>query len=150
LRRLALDCPNIVGIKDTVDCISHIRRLIGEVKAARPDFAVFCGFDEYMIDTLLLGGDGVIPATSNFAPEITCGLYDGFRRKDFARIAGLLPKLALLQGIYTLHTPFVGLIKEAIRLTGSPVSTAVIAPASAPDEAAKGELAGILIRAGLL
>src|SRR5476649_1130587 len=69
VKRLAQDCPNIVGIKDTVDCMSHIRLLILEVKAVRPDFLVFCGFDEYMLDTLLLGGDGVIPATSNFAPE---------------------------------------------------------------------------------
>ena len=56
---------DIVGIKDTVDCMSHIRRLVFEVKGARPDFMVFSGFDEYVLDTLMIGGDGVIPATSN-------------------------------------------------------------------------------------
>ncbi|MGQ9366532.1 dihydrodipicolinate synthase family protein [Azospirillum sp. ST 5-10] len=148
--RLARDCPNIVGIKDTVDCASHTRRLITEVKAARPDFLVFAGYDEYLINTLMLGGDGAIPASSNFAPEITCGLYEAFREGDCARIAVLLQRLAVLSGIYTLDTPFAGVIKEAVRMTGSPISTAVVPPFTKPSEEVKEALAGLLVRAGVL
>ena len=144
VQRLANDCPNVVGIKDTVDCMSHIRRLIREVKGQRPDFLVFCGFDEYILDTLLLGGDGVIPATSNFAPEITCGIYRAFGAGDLATIQVQLRRLAVLSRIYSLDQPFTGLIKEALRLTGLDLSASVIAPATAPDAALRARLAEIL------
>lgn len=147
--RLALDCPNIAGIKDTVDCMSHIRRMILDVKGARPDFLVFSGFDEYILDNLLLGGDGVIPASANFAPDITCGIYKAFRDKDLAEVQRQLMRLARLHRFYLLEKPFFGLLKEAIRLTGTDIPTHVVAPAIAPDEAMKQHLRDILIDAGV-
>lgn len=147
--RLARACPNIVGIKDTVDCMSHIRRMILEVKGMRPDFLVFSGFDEYMLDTLMLGGDGVIPATSNFAPEITCGIYKAFCEKDLAAAQKLMKRLAILQNIYSSDVPFIGLIKEAIRLTGQEIPTTVLSPASPPDAAVREKLREILVQAGV-
>jgi 4-hydroxy-tetrahydrodipicolinate synthase len=148
--RLAADCPNIVGIKDTVDCMSHIRRLVLEVKGARPDFMVFTGFDEYMLDTLMIGGDGVIPATSNFAPEIACGIYRAFLEKDFDAAQKLLKRLAILQRIYSVDVPFTGAIKEAIALTGLDIPTAVLSPATPSADDVKQKLAGILVQAGVL
>ncbi|MFD1905338.1 dihydrodipicolinate synthase family protein [Paenibacillus rhizoplanae] len=55
--RLAAHYPNVAGIKDTVDQLSHIRQMIMQVKAVSPDFSVFCGFDEYLLPTLAAGGD---------------------------------------------------------------------------------------------
>jgi 4-hydroxy-tetrahydrodipicolinate synthase len=148
--RLAADCPNIVGIKDTVDCMSHIRRLVLEVKGARPDFMVFTGFDEYMLDTLLIGGDGVIPATSNFAPEIACGIYRAFLEKDFDAAQKLLRRLAILQRIYSIDVPFTGAIKEAIALAGLDIPTAVLSPVTPPADDVKRKLVEILVQAGVL
>lgn len=148
--RLAQDCPNIVGIKDTVDCMSHIRRMILEVKAARPDFLVFCGYDEYMLDTLLIGGDGGIPATSNFAPEVTCGIYQAFCKDDLAAARTQLRRLGILSRMYSMDRPFTGLIKEAIRLCGLDISTALAAPASPPDAAQIAQVRTLLTQAGLL
>ncbi|MDR3537593.1 MAG: dihydrodipicolinate synthase family protein [Acetobacteraceae bacterium] len=148
--KLALDCPNIVGIKDTIDCASHIRQFIIDVKSVRPDFAVFAGFDEYIMHTLLLGGDGAIPASSNFAPELTCGLYKAFRTGDFSQVADLTRRLGVLSAMYALDTPFFGVVKEAIRMTGSDLSGAVVAPATVPDEETRQKLRKILVRAGVL
>ena len=148
--RLAKDCPNIVGIKDTVDCMSHIRRIIREVKDVRPDFLVFSGFDEYMLDTLLIGGDGVIPATSNFAPDVTCGIYKAFRNQDFASAQTLLKRLGILSRIYSIDVPFTGVIKEAIRLSGLDVSTTALSPATPPDAATLQKLVAILTDGGVL
>ncbi len=150
VKRLALDCPNIVGIKDTVDCMSHVRRMILEVKAVRPDFIVYCGYDEYLLDSLMLGGEGAIPATSNFAPQLTCGIYKAFLEKDFTTLADLVPRLGALCKIYATDSPFSGLIKEAIRLTGSPIPTGLAAPATPPDEAKLRILVEILRGAGVL
>ena len=145
--KLANDCPNIVGIKDTVDCMSHIRRIIREVKSERPDFMVFSGFDEYMFDTLIIGGDGVIPATSNFAPQITCGIYQAFLKQDLATAQALLKRLGILSKIYTIDVPFTGLIKEAIRLSGVDIPTVVLSPATPPDAATLQQLKDILKKA---
>ena len=148
--RLAQTCPNIVGIKDTVDCMSHIRRMILEVKTVRPDFLVFCGYDEYLLDTLLVGGDGGIPATSNFAPEVTCGIYQAFCSGDLNAAQKQLQRLAILSRMYSMDRPFTGLIKEAIRLCGLDISTALAAPASPPDAALIKQVQTLLLRAGLL
>lgn len=146
--RIAKDCPNVIGIKDTVDCISHIRDLILQAKGARPDFKVICGYDEYLFTTLALGGDGGIVGTSNFAPEITCGIYKAFQEKDMAAIAELLPRLSVLSQLYSLDTPFSWLLKEAVRLTGSDIPTGVASPASEPGEDVKKRFREILKQAG--
>ncbi len=148
--RLAKDCPNIVGIKDTVDCMSHIRRIILEVKGMRPDFLVFSGYDEYMLDTLMLGGDGVIPATSNFAPEVSCGVYQAFCDQNFAAAQSFLKRLAMLSRLYSMDKPFTGLIKECIRLCGLDISTALRAPITPPDAKLINEAREILVKAGVL
>ena len=150
IARLANDCPNIVGIKDTVDCMSHIRRIVFEVKGKRPDFMVFSGFDEYMLDTLMIGGDGVIPATSNFAPDVTCGIYRAFLEQDFATAQALLKRLAMLSKMYSIDVPFTGVIKEAIRLCGLDIPTTVLPPATKPDAATQQKLVDILTCSGVL
>jgi len=147
---LALACPNIVGIKDTVDTMSHTRALVTQVKGARPDFLVFSGFDEYMLDTLLIGGDGGIPATANFKPEITLGIFNAVEAGDFAKMRAHARQLAQLMPIYGLDQPFFGLVKEAIRLTGTDVSTAVLAPSLVPSEEIKAQLLAVLRGAGVL
>ncbi|OIQ50558.1 putative 2-keto-3-deoxy-galactonate aldolase YagE [Pseudodesulfovibrio hydrargyri] len=147
--RIAKDCPNVIGIKDTVDCISHIRDLILQAKGARPDFKVVCGYDEYLFSTLAMGGDGGIIGTSNFAPQITCGIYKAFQEKDMTALTELLPRLGILSQMYALDVPFYWLLKEAARATGSDIPTGVAAPASVPGEDVQKRLAEILAQAGL-
>ncbi|WP_294833674.1 dihydrodipicolinate synthase family protein [uncultured Gilliamella sp.] len=128
ITRLAKDVPNIIGLKDTIDNISHTREVINQVHAFRPDFIIFSGFDEYMLDTLILGGHGGIPATFNFAPKITKGIYKAFKQKDYETAFTLQRQLAKLMPIYAIETPFFAVIKQAIKLTGIDISTEVLAP----------------------
>lgn len=128
IERLAREVPNIVGIKDTVDNISHIREVINRVHAFRRDFLVFSGYDEYMLDTLILGGNGGIPATFNIAPSITAGIYKSFVAKDYEEAFRKQRILAKLSSLYAIESPFFGVIKECIKATGMNISTEVIAP----------------------
>ncbi|MCX8601821.1 MULTISPECIES: dihydrodipicolinate synthase family protein [unclassified Gilliamella] len=128
ITRLAKDVPNIIGLKDTIDNISHTREVINQVHAFRPDFIIFSGFDEYMLDTLILGGHGGIPATFNFAPKITKGIYKAFKQKDYETAFTLQRQLAKLMPIYAIETPFFAVIKQAIKLTGIDISNEVLAP----------------------
>jgi 4-hydroxy-tetrahydrodipicolinate synthase len=150
VKRLALACPNIVGIKDTVETPAHTREIVVEVKGARPDFLVFSGYDELLIDNLLVGGDGGIPATVNYAPDICLGIYQAFLEHDFPRLIALQRRLARLSPIYALDLPYFGLVKEAIRLTGTEISTAVLAPSLPPTADMKRRLAEVLTSAGVL
>lgn len=129
ITRLAKEVPNIVGIKDTIDNISHTREIINRVHTFRPDFIIFSGYDEYMLDTLLLGGHGGIPATFNFAPTITRSIYQAFLDNDLEKARYFQQQLAKLSPLYALEQPFFGVIKTAIKLSGLDISTAVVAPA---------------------
>ena len=129
ITRLAKEVPNIVGIKDTIDNISHTREIINRVHTFRPDFIIFSGYDEYMLDTLLLGGHGGIPATFNFAPTITRSIYQAFLDNDLEKARYFQQQLAKLSPLYALEQPFFGVITTDIKLSGLDISTAVVAPA---------------------
>jgi 4-hydroxy-tetrahydrodipicolinate synthase len=147
---LVKECNNIVGIKDTVDNISHTRSIITSVKSDNTNFMVFSGFDEYLLDNLILGGDGAIPATSNIAPEICCGIFKAFEEKNFEAVIRLQRRLAQLVRLYALEPAHFGVIKEAMRMTGLDISTATISPITQLSEEKKKTLAEILGRCDLL
>jgi 4-hydroxy-tetrahydrodipicolinate synthase len=150
VKKLAIDCPNIVGIKDTVDTMGHIRELILSIKPLRPDFAVFAGYDEYLLGTLVVGGDGSIPASANFAPSLTCGIYRAFQEKNHAKMFELQNLLSHIPSIYSLDAPFVNAVKEAIKMTGVDISTHVLPPASPLSEEKKAILREILQRSQVI
>ena len=138
LKRLALDCPNIIGLKDTVDTINHIRSAILEIKSVRPEFLVFAGFDEYLLSTLVIGGDGSVPASAIFAPHLTVGIYEAFKKKDYERAFKLQKLLSYVpEEIYPLETPFYCVIKESARMVGVDISTYVLAPSAVLSEEKK-------------
>ena len=144
IKRLADDCENIRGLKDTVDTISHTRQVITDVKSVYPNFAVFAGFDEYLLEVLLIGGDGAIPATSTFAPELTVGVYEAFQKKDWDQIISLKKRLANLMKIYGIDSPFFGVVKETIRMTGSDISAHPLLPTRPPEEDKRNKIKEIL------
>lgn len=146
ITRLAREVPNIVGIKDTIDNISHTREIINQVHCFRPDFIIFSGYDEYLLDTLMLGGHGGIPATFNFAPNITRGIYQAVQQNDLATAKALQQQLSELSPLYALEQPFFGVIKTAIKLSGVDISTAVVPPALPLNEEKIAQVKNILSR----
>lgn len=134
--RMVKEMPNIVGIKDTIDSIAHIRDLVLTVKEVNPEFSVLAGFDHHLFNTLAMGGDGAIPGTANFAPEISVGVYENFMAGQYAEALKLNKTLIRLSMIYGLDLPAIGVIKEGLKLQGVPVKTYVRQPAGkAPDSA---------------
>lgn len=146
VKTLADSRSNIVGIKDTIDSVAHLRSMILTVKAAHPNFSVLCGYDDHLFNTLLLGGDGAISASANFAPQLSVKLLQAFRDGDLAQAAGYHQTLLQIPQIYQLDTPFVNVIKEATVLCGRPLSTHVLPPASPLSEAGKAQLKALLQR----
>ncbi|MCV9877861.1 dihydrodipicolinate synthase family protein [Brenneria izbisi] len=150
VKRLVLQNENIVGIKDTIDSVGHLRAMINTVKAVRPTFSVFCGYDDHLLNTLLLGGDGAITASANFAPSLSVGIYRAWQEGDLATAATLNKKLLQLPSIYALETPFVSLIKYAMQCVGLPVNTRCLPPILDASVEAKEKVRELLVAQEIL
>ena len=148
--RLVDQHENIIGIKETVESISHIRDMILTVKGKHPEFVVFSGFDDHLFPTLSLGGDGAISASVNFAPELALGVYKEFKENRVDQAVALHKRMAFMPTMYKLDSPFVSVVKEAMKLRGLDVSTKVLAPARSLSSEKIEELKKILLQADLL
>ena len=136
--RLAKEFPHIIGIKDTVDGISHTRKLIQIVKKERPDFCVMSGYDEYMVPNLLAGGDGVIGGLTNVIPGVFRDLLAAYEKQDFAGVAAGQDKISVLMNLYDLSSPFVAAIKGGVAAQGVNIETVTQEPSLAlqPEQVA--------------
>ena len=74
IKRLA-DHPNIVGLKDSERDLERMAQCI-EITKTHPDFAYFCGWAAQSAHSLELGGNGIVPSTGNFVPEMFQQLFD--------------------------------------------------------------------------
>lgn len=148
--RLVEDHKNIVGIKDTIDSTAHIRDMIIKVKGKHPNFSVFAGFDDHLLNTLALGGDGAISASANFAPQLSTALYKAFQKGDYEKAIKLHQKLSRLPLLYQLEMPFINIVKEATKLCGLDISTYVQPPARVVDNDKREEVKKLLEQLDLL
>lgn len=147
---LATRHPNIVGIKDTVPNMGHTRALIQKVKAARPEFLVFSGFDEFFGHNVLSGGDGCIAGLSNFAPEVAAGYAQRARQDDLPGMAQYQRKVDSLMAIYDVAPQFVPTIKQAMALRGLGLEPFCAPPVLPSTSEETQQVRALLQRAGLL
>jgi 2-dehydro-3-deoxy-D-pentonate aldolase len=120
---LAAELPNFIGIKDTVDCLSHNRALIEETRKVRSDFTVLSGYDEYLLPNLLAGGAGVISGLNNIVPELFAGAMQAWRAGDLRQLTTIQQRIGQLMAIYTLGDDFVTTIKTAVARRYESMST---------------------------
>jgi dihydrodipicolinate synthase/N-acetylneuraminate lyase len=76
LKRLALDCPRIIGTKDSSKDLTRFMHIIHQIKSQRPDFACLIGWEELLVPSLFMGGDGGTLSTTGVAPEVIMKIYD--------------------------------------------------------------------------
>ncbi len=82
ISRLA-DHPNIVGLKDSERDLERMAQCI-EITKTHPDFAYFCGWAAQSAHSLELGGNGIVPSTGNYVPEMFQQLYEAAVAGDMA------------------------------------------------------------------
>lgn len=150
VRRLATEFKHIVAIKDTVDNISHTRRLIQAVKAERPDFCVLSGFDEYLIPNLMAGGDGILGGLTNVAPRVFASLMQAYAAGDLTGVAAAQNKISVLMNLYDVTQPFVAAIKGAVAQMGVQIVPKVKAPAADITSQQLQRIQQLLIQADVL
>jgi 4-hydroxy-tetrahydrodipicolinate synthase len=146
--RIAAECPNAVGLKDTVTEYNHVVGVLQKVKPVRPDFSVLCGWEDLILPSLLAGADGSICAFANVAPELFVNLVEAAQSGDLTRAAELHRRVLTLVTLGVHSDPAMGAIKVAMNKLGVPISAAVRGPAlPATDE---GAIEAVLRDVGLL
>ena len=141
---LAAKHPNICGIKDTVDTISHTRKVIRAARAVNPDFTVFSGFDEYYLVNRVSGGNGVLCGLTNVEPETFVKMHAAYEEGDFATAVACAERISKLMAVYDVCDLFVSAIKAAVKVKGLPISTKIFEPAVQATEADEAAIAELL------
>lgn len=103
IRRLA-DHPNIVGLKDSERDLERMAQCIAIAKD-RADFCYFCGWAAQSAHSLELGGDGIVPSTGNFVPEMFQQLYEAAISGDMATANRLQDETNEIAKIYQKDRP---------------------------------------------
>ena len=149
IARLADECPNVIGLKDTVTEYFHTVGVLQEVKAGRPDFTVLSGWEDLILPALLAGADGSICAFANVAPELFVDLVRSAKNGDLDRAAELHRRVLKLVTLGAHSDPAIGAVKLAMNILGVPISPAVRGPAQPAPEGAREGVEAVLRDAGL-
>src|SRR5215213_8975303 len=147
--RIAAECPNVSGLKDTVTEYFHTVGVLREVKRVRPDFSVLSGWEDLILPSLLAGADGSICAFANVAPELFVNLVHS-ARDNLQRAAELHRRVLSLVTLGGYSDPPISAIKLAMSKLGVPISPAVRGPALPIREEAHEKVESVLREADLL
>ncbi len=147
---LARSYENVLGIKETIDSVAHIHEVLARVKSAKPEFSVLCGYEFHLLNTLLSGGDGAIPAVANFAPTPSVEIYERYRQRQVLEAATLMRRRLELAALYQLDAPFFVVVKEVMVMLGLVPHATVRPPAGPLTDDARTRLRALLASAGLL
>lgn len=76
-----LDNPAVLGIKDSSGSSGQLKGFLG-MKSYRPDWSVFVGAEESLLNSLESGADGGVNGGANVFPKLYVSLYEAHRRGD--------------------------------------------------------------------
>jgi len=79
IRRLAADCPKIIGTKDSSRDMPRFLHTLNTLRKTREDFTVLVGCEEILYPTLMMGGDGGTIASTGVVPEPIIKIYNDFQ-----------------------------------------------------------------------
>jgi 4-hydroxy-tetrahydrodipicolinate synthase len=150
IARIAAECPNVSGLKDTVTEYYHTVGVLQEVKAERPDFTVLSGWEDLILPALIAGADGSICAFANVAPDLFVDLVRYAKEGDLDRAAEVHRRVLKLVTLGTHSDPAISAIKLAMNKLGVPISPAVRGPAMPIPREAHEKVEGVLRSVGLL
>ena len=151
LKRLALDCPRIIGTKDTSKDMSRFQMTLHEIKGQRPDFGVLIGWEELLCPALFMGADGGTLGSAGIVPEVVMKIYHDARAGNWAEARRLQFKLLDLFSLMVDAPNFPEGFRAGYELRGFKAGHARF-PLSEGEQAAietmRGRLACVLADAG--
>lgn len=136
--------PTICGIKDTVDTISHTRKVIKAVREVNKDFSVLSGFDEYYLVNRVSGGNGVLSGLTNLEPETFVKMHKAYQSGDFDLAIECAERISYLMRIYDVCDLFISSIKAGVKAKGLDISTKIFDPATQVSDSQMKQIQEIL------
>ena len=121
--RLALDCPRIVGIKDSSRDFPRLVCTLQAIKPQRPNFTILTGTEETLFPALLMGADGGTIATSGVVPEVVMKLYREFTAGNWVAARAIQFKLLDLINAMLYGTNFPEGFRAGMSLRGFNLGT---------------------------
>lgn len=119
---------NILGLKDTIDSMSHTRQVIEAVHDIKPEFAVFNGYDEYYALNRMFGGAGVIGGLSNIEPEVFVAADRAWKHHEYSSFIAAVQRIKELTFVTSQADDFISAVKYAVSVRGLPISEAIRRP----------------------
>jgi 2-dehydro-3-deoxy-D-pentonate aldolase len=151
LTRLALDCPRIVGVKDSSRDFPRFLNTLQAIKSQRPDFSCLIGCEEILFPSLLMGGDGGTIATSGVVPEVVMKLHREFLNGNLEEAKRIQFKLLDLINAMLYGTNFPEGFRAGMSLRGFNLGTSrqLLSPREKTDlEDIRSKIACILAECG--
>lgn len=151
LARLALDCPRIVGVKDSSRDFPRFLNTLHAIKPQRPEFSCLIGCEEILYPSLEMGGDGGTIATSGVVPEVIMRLYHAFQAGDHATARRIQFQLLDLINAMLFGTNFPEGFRAGLSLRGFHLgaSRQLLSPRERSDlEGIQGRIACLLADCG--
>jgi len=112
----------IVGLKDSSVDMVYLKRVAESVKEHRPDFKIYCGKEEVIFETAMLGGNGGFAGGANIFPKLYIKLYDSIKKgniEDYKKLQSVLMKInKTIFSIGHYHSSYLKGIKCALNLMG--------------------------------
>lgn len=114
IKRIAEDCPLLVGVKEAsgnLDQMSRLHSLIGN------KVAILSGDDALTLPLMAVGGDGVISVLANIAPRLIKALVQACRENKFEEALNLHEQmLPMVKALFLESNP--APVKKAAQLLG--------------------------------
>jgi 2-dehydro-3-deoxy-D-pentonate aldolase len=151
LTRLALDCPRIVGVKDSSRDFPRFLSTLHAIKPQRPDFTCLIGCEEILFPSLLMGADGGTIASCGVVPEVIMKLYREFMAGNWDEAKRIQFKLLDLIGVMLSGTNFPEGFRAGMSLRGFALGTSrqLLSPREQSDlEDIRAKIACILADCG--
>lgn len=123
----------ILGIKDTMDSHAHHRELVLTIKRKFPHFAVLSGWDELLLPTLALGGNGVMSALANVVPQLLLEEYGAYKRGELGQTIRVHRTICHLSQMFDVGhpTPVLKEVRHLLGQGGRSISRSPLTPLSA-------------------
>lgn len=141
--RLAKDCPNIIGVKDSTGDMTNCEEYLRLTMDVREKFNVIMGRDTMIYAALHYGCSGAVASCANVAPRVVADIYDKFMDGDYKGALEAQYRLAPLRIACGMGT-FPEVIKEGLVMQGIPVGKC-LDPIAELAEGEKAKLRQVLV-----
>jgi dihydrodipicolinate synthase/N-acetylneuraminate lyase len=117
----ASDIPNVIALKDSSGDLAYLDQVIRSVRH-RPDFGVFIGPEEHLVDGLRAGGRGGVCGGANLFPRLYVDTYEAVQRGEWAEAERLQKIIQQVSGaLYRIGDPdssYLRGLKTAVSVEG--------------------------------